>query len=71
MMVGDREVAGEEVVAESALPMKGVTRTMGLMMIRGAAIAPMVRAIPVTTGEIPGTDPNRHHAPPGATPVTW
>jgi hypothetical protein len=32
-MVADREMAGEEAAAESTLPMEGVTRTTGLMMI--------------------------------------
>ena len=70
-MVADREVAGKEVVAESALSMEGVTRTMEQMMTRGAAIALMVRPIPIMMGETVGTDPSRRHAPPGAAPVTW
>jgi hypothetical protein len=48
MMVVDREVAGKEEAAESALPMQGVTRTTGLMTIQGAAIALMVRVLLIT-----------------------
>jgi hypothetical protein len=62
-MVVDREVVGEEVVAESALPMEGVTRMTGLTTIRGAAIALMARVIPITMREIPRTDPSRRHVP--------
>jgi hypothetical protein len=49
-MVADREVAGEEKVAESALPMEGVMRMTELTTIQGAAIALMARAIPITMG---------------------
>jgi hypothetical protein len=38
-MVVDREVVGEEVAAEGTLPMKRVTKTMGLTTIQGVAIA--------------------------------
>ena len=61
----------EEVVVEGTLLVKGVTKTMGLKMTRGVAIAPTTRAIPVTMGEIPGTDPSWRHAPPGAIPIIW
>jgi hypothetical protein len=44
---------------------------MGLTTIQEAAIALMVRAIPVTMGGIPGTNPSRRHALSGVTPVTW
>ena len=50
---------------------KGVTRTAGLTMTQGVAIALMVRVIPITTGEIPRTDPSQCHALPGVIPVTW
>jgi hypothetical protein len=62
MMVADREV-----VAESTLPMEGVTRMAGLTTIQGIAIALMARVIPI----ILGTDLSRRHAPPRAIPVTW
>jgi hypothetical protein len=70
-MMVDREVAGEEEAAESALPMQGVTRTTGLMMIHGAAIALMVRVSLITMGGIPRIDLSQHHVPPGVTPMTW
>ena len=70
-MVADREVVGKEVVVEGTLLMEGVTKMVGLTMILGVAIAPMVRAIPITMGEILGTDPSRRHVPPGAIPMIW
>jgi hypothetical protein len=71
MMVVDRKVAGEEAAAEGTFTMKAVLRMARLTMVWGVAIALMARAIPVTTGEIPGIDPSRCHAPPGAIPLTW
>jgi hypothetical protein len=70
-MVVDREVVGEEVAAEGTLPMEGVMRTIGLMMIQGVATTPMARMVPITMGEILGTDPSWRHGPPRAIPVTW
>jgi hypothetical protein len=70
-MVADREMVGEEVAAEGTLPTEGVTKMMGLTMIRGVAIALTVSAIPVTMGEILGTDLSKCHTPPRAIPVTW
>jgi hypothetical protein len=70
MIMADREVAGEE-ATESALLMEGVMSMMGLTIILGAAITLMARAIPVTMGAIPGTEPSRRDVLPGVTPVTW
>ena len=71
IMVVDREVVGEEVAPEGTLPMEGVTKSTRLMMIQGVAIALTVRAMPITTGENPGTDPNRRHTSPRLIPMTW
>jgi len=70
-IVADRDVAGEDVAVEGTLTTKGVMRTMGLTMTQGVAIALMVRVIPVTTGEIPRTDPSQWHVLPRVIPVTW
>jgi hypothetical protein len=70
-MVVDREVVGEEVAVEGTLPTEGVTRTIGLMMILGVATTPTARTVPVTMGEILGTNPSWRHGPPRVIPVTW
>ena len=71
MMVANREVANEEVAAEGTLPIEGVTKTMGLMTIRGVATTLTPRAVPITIGEILGTDPSQRHALPRLIHVTW
>jgi hypothetical protein len=70
-MVADRVVVGEEVAVEGTLPTEGVMKTTGLTTIRGVAIALTARVIPITMGEIRGTDPSRRHAPQREIPVTW
>jgi hypothetical protein len=66
-MMADRE----EVAAEATPSAEEVMKTMGLMLTRRVAIAPMARAIPITIRETLGINLSQHHAPRGAILMTW